>query len=166
MTAPTTDRDPALKPPPAVDALIGVAAARFGDLGYLAPDGLLDLPLDATGVQAIRLELPAGQSLRLQSMQIDAEGVADIADMARVQASGRRSGDGRPLDAAALFDFERPTGTVIETGAEGPAWAEVTFARPLTVTRLGLRNVADETARLGTGPAHLGQGSLAESHRL
>lgn len=136
---------------PAVDALIGVAAARFGDLGYLAPDGLLDLPLDASGVQAIRLELPAGQSLQLQSMHIDAEGVDDLGHVAQVRASGRPSAHGAAIDAAALFDFERPTGTVIDTGPDGPAWVEVGFSRPLAVTRLRLRNVADETARAARG---------------
>ena len=84
-------------------------------------------------------------------MHIDAEGVDDVGDVARVRASGPPSADSAAADAAALFDFERPTGTIIDTGSDGPPWVEVTFARPLTVTRLRLRNVADETARSARG---------------
>ena len=140
-----------LPPDPTVSALIRAARTQFPDLGYLAPDGMLDLRVDLGRVRTLRLELPAGQSLRLQSVGIDAEGVDDIARMADVRASSLHRDGGQAVDPVRLFDFDRPTGTLIETAADHPAWLEVRFSRALTVTRIRARNVADETARWARG---------------
>ena len=145
------DPDEGLPPHPTVDALIRVAAARFIDLGYLGPDGLLDLPLDRDRVLAVRLAVPIGQSLQLQTIGIDAEGVEEMAAVAQVRASSWRGDDGHGFDPARLFDFDRPTGTIIHTQAEHPAWIEVRFRRPVKLTRLRLRNVSVETARQARG---------------
>ena len=148
--APAVPADETSAPDPTVDALVAVAVARFLDLGYLAPDGRLDLPLDLGGVLAIRLEVPAGRSLRLQSIAIDAEGVDDVAEMAEVRAS-TWEGEDQASRPDRLFDFDRPTGTVIQTRADRSSWAEVRFSRPLRVTRLRLRNVSDDTAAEARG---------------
>jgi hypothetical protein len=151
MTAPAADPVEDLPLPPTVDELIEVAAAQFTDLGYLGPDGLLDLPLDGGRVLGVRLELPAGRVLHLQSIGIDAEGVSDIAEVAQVRASSWQGDHERAFSPARLFDIDHPTGTLIHTNADRPAWVEVRFSRPLTVTRLRLRNVPDETARRARG---------------
>lgn len=74
MTAPAAHPVEGLPLAPTVDELIR-AAAGFTDLGYLGPGGLLDLPLAGGRVLGLRIELPAGQVLALQSIGIDAEGV-------------------------------------------------------------------------------------------
>jgi hypothetical protein len=150
MTAPAAHPVPGLPLHPTVDELIRVAAG-FIDLGYLGPDGLLDLPLDGGRVLGLRIELPAGQVLHLQSIGVDAEGVPDIAEMAQVRASSWQGGPEPGFEPARLFDIDHPTGTVIHTGADRPAWVEIRFSRPLGLTRLRLRNVSDETARRARG---------------
>jgi hypothetical protein len=153
----TTRADQAAQPDdvrldgPAVESLIRIAADRFSDLGYLGPDGVLDLRVDPTGVRAIRLELPKGRFLHLQSIGIDAEGVDDMAEVARVRASSWQGDHEKRFDPARLFDFDRPTGTLIHTSADDPAWVEIRFSRALTVTRLRLRNVSAETADRARG---------------
>jgi hypothetical protein len=149
MTAEAADPGEGL-PPRAVDDLLRVAATRFADLGYLGPDGVLDLPLELERVLSIRLQLPAGHALHLQSIGIDAEGVDDIAEVAQVRASSSDDDVGA-FDPARLFDIERPTGTLIHTRADHPAWCEVSFSRSLTVSRLRVRNVSGETARGARG---------------
>ena len=132
---------------PTVNQLIR-AAADFTDLGYLGPDGLLDLPLDGGRVLGLRIELPAGQILALQSIGIDAEGVPDVA---KVRASSWQGDREQAFEPARLFDIDHPTGTVIHTGADRPAWVEIRFSRPVAVSRIRLRNVSDETARRARG---------------
>ncbi len=133
-----------------VDELIR-AAAGFTDLGYLGPDGLLELPLDGGRVLGLRIELPPGQVLHLQSIGIDAEGVPSIAAVASVRTSSWQGDQEQAFSPGRLFDIDHPTGTVIHTEPDRPAWVEVRFSRPLTVTRLRLRNVSDETARRARG---------------
>jgi hypothetical protein len=146
-----TRPDAKLPPNSTVDALIRVAAARFTDLGFLAPDGLLDLPLDLGRVQSIRLDLPPGEVLQLQSIGIDAQGADDTAGVAQVRASSWHEGYERTFEPARLFDIDRPTGTVIHTEADHPAWVEVRFSHALTVTRVRVRNVSVDTARRARG---------------
>lgn len=150
MTAPAAHPVPGVPLHPTVDELIRVAAG-FTDLGYLGPDGLLDLALDGGRVLGLRIELPPGQVLHLQSIGVDAEGVHDIAEMARVRASSWQGEHEQTFHPARLFDIDHPTGTIIHTEADRPAWVEVRFSRPLRVTRLRLRNVSDETARRARG---------------
>lgn len=135
---------------PIVDDLVRVAAG-FPDLGYLAPDGVLDLPLDLGRIRGIRIEGKGGQAIRLQSIGIDADGMDDLAAVASVQVSSRAGDLDGPPDPASLFAFDRPTGTLIETKADDPAWVEIRFTEPLTVRRLRLRNAADATAKGARG---------------
>ena len=137
--------------PPVVNELIEAARARFTNLGYLGPDGMLDLALDGGPIPGLRLELPPGQVLHLQSIGIDAEGVGDVASVAEVRASSWQGDHERRFSPARLFDIDHPTGTVIHTNADRPARVDIRFSRPLTVTRVRLRNVPDETARRARG---------------
>ena len=151
MTSPPAHPFEGLPLHPQVDALIRLAAERFIDLGYLGPDGLLDLPMDGGRAVGLRIELPAGQVLQLQSIGIDAEGVPDVSALAEVQASSWQGVQQAAFEPARFFDIDRPTGTLIHTAADRPAWVEIRFSRPLAVTRLRLRNVSDETARRARG---------------
>lgn len=151
MTAPAAHPIEGIPLHPAVDELIDVAVARFTDLGYLGPDGLMDLALDHGRVLGVRIELPAGQILHLQSIGIDAEDVHDVAEVAQVRASSWQGDHEQAFSPARLFDIDHPTGTVIHTTADRPPWVEIRFSRPLTVTRLRLRNVSDESARRARG---------------
>jgi hypothetical protein len=151
VTAPETGRGGDRAVNPAVDALIQVATARFTNLGYLGPDGLLDVPLELDGVSGIRLQLPPGRALRLQAIGLDGPGATDMASIARVVASSREGDGPGAIDPAILFDIDRPAGPAIHTRVDQPAWAEVRFARRVALTRLRLRNVSDETAREARG---------------
>ncbi len=134
-----------------VGNLIRIAADRFRDLGYLAPDGLLDLAVDERGVRTIRLELPEGQALQLQSIGIDVAGEGDIRGMAEIRASSWQGDPPGDTTVARLLDIDRPSGTVIQTGRDRPAWVEVRLSRGIHLRRVRIRTVADETARHGRG---------------
>lgn len=151
MTEPTADHGEDRRLHPVIGALAQVAAMQFGNLGFFAPDGVLDLPIHLGPVRAIRLEVPAGQDLQLQSIGIDAVGVNDIVEVALVGASSWQYGDEQAFDPARLFDFDLPTGTVIHTRVDDPAWVQVRFSRALTVRRLRLRNASVETGRQARG---------------
>jgi hypothetical protein len=116
-----------------------------------AADPVEDLPLDVGRVLGVRLELPAGGILQLQSIGIEAEGISDLADVATVRVSSWQGDHQRSFSPAGLFDFDHPTGTLIHTDADRPPWVEVRFPRALTLTRLRLRNVPDEAARRARG---------------
>lgn len=137
--------------PAPVAELVSTAAARFADLGYLAPDGILDLRVAVDGVRVIRLELPGGHALAVQSIGIDTAGRTPLEGLVSVHASAG-PGSGAPLDdPAGLLAFDRPTGTRIDTGGALAAWAEVRFARPVDLVGLRLRNAAADTARAAKG---------------
>ncbi len=131
-------------------SLLDSAAARFADLGYAVAGGLLELRLDLGQVQTLRIEPPAGEILQLQSIGIDADGVVALSDV-EVRVSGWHADFERAFQPARLFNFDHPTGTIIRTQADQPAWMELRFSRSRTVTRLRLRNVADETAGRARG---------------
>ncbi len=146
MTAGTAAGGPAPVADPAVADLIAVATERFVNLGFLAPDGLLDLRLDGGPLRGVRVELPRGQ-LRLQAIGVSADGVADVAPDASVRASSWDETGEAALDPVALLDVDAPTGTLVHTRADQPAWVEVSLRRPLPVTRIRVRNVTDDAAR-------------------
>lgn len=138
--------DPAQVGDPTVAALIATAAERFVNLGFLAPDGLLDLRLDGSPVRSIRVELPRGP-LRLQAIGVSADGAADVAADVSLRASSRDEDGETALDPFAFLDVDNPTGTLVHTGPDNPAWVEVGLRRPLPVTRIRVRNVTDDAAR-------------------
>ena len=107
--------------------LIDVGARDFVDLGFLAPNGMLDLPVDAGLLRSIRLELPPGHALALQTARIDTSVGDDPAPDIRVSSSDGL--DGEPLVPSRLFDLDHPTGTALRTKADRPAWAEFRLHR-------------------------------------
>ena len=98
----------------------------------------------------LRLELPQ-QFLHVQSIGlVTADGV-DAAAGAEVTASSWYGSYGEQFDAARLFDWEHPAGTVVHTQKDDPSWVEVRFARPVRLTEVLLRNVAKDTATRAAG---------------
>ncbi len=137
-------------PPDAVvDPLIEIAAAEFGPLGFLAPDGVLDLAIGMTGVQAVRIEALGGRPLRLQSIGIDT-GAAEPVTF-RVSVTSGQGDPDETVDTRALLDFDRPTGTLIDTPAGHPGAVELGFAGPATIQRLRLRNANDAAIKGARG---------------
>ena len=138
--------------------LIDVAARDFVDLGFLAPSGMLDLPVDAGLLRSIRLELPPGQALGLQTARIDTPIGDDLVPDVRVSSSDDL--DGQALVPSRLFDLDHPTGTALRTKADRPAWAELGLRRAAPVSRIRLRNVIGETARDARGLRITGRGRV------
>lgn len=130
----------------ALSEIVSAALSLFPDLDYLAPGGVLVVRESRSSIDRLRIQLPPGQYLHLQSLDVAAVGVADIASMATVRVSSWHKEFGAKFDPARLFDFDSPSGTVVHTEADEPAWLEVSFARPLDITSVRLRNVATPTA--------------------
>ena len=134
-----------------VEAVAAKVADRLPALGFLTPNGLLDLPVDHGRIVAVRLELPPGQPLQLQSIGLAADGVDDLAPLTTLTAS---SGHGSGLDRgdlARLLDVDHPTGTLVHTEPDSPAWVELRFSRPVQLRGIRLRNVPTPTARAARG---------------
>ncbi len=140
MSAPTAqDRVAPLR------AVLDDAMARFPELGYLGPNGVLSIPVDTGPVTRLRLELP-GQFLHLQSIRLVTADGSDGSLGARVTASSWYGPYGEAFDPARLFDWDHPSGTVVHTQKDSPSWVEVQFAHPLALAEVHLRNVAYETS--------------------
>jgi hypothetical protein len=135
--------------------LVGAVAAKVADrlpaLGFLAPNGLLDLPVDHGRIVAVHLELPSEQPLELQSIGLAADGVEDLTPLTTLTAS---SGHGTALDRgdlARLLDVDHPTGTLVHTEPDSPAWVALRFSRPVRLRGIRLRNVPTPTAGAARG---------------
>jgi hypothetical protein len=137
--------------PPVVTAAIHVASSEYLNLGYLAPDGQLDVPVDVRRVRAIRISLPPGQILQLQSIGIETPDTEAFTQPPQISASSWDGIVGSDEQSARLFDFDIPTGTVVRTRPDDPAWLEIRFVREIYLARLRVRNVSDETARQARG---------------
>ena len=138
--------------------LIDVGARDFVDLGFLAPNGMLDVPVDAGHLRSIRLELPPGHALALQTARIDSPAGDDLVPDVRMSSSDDL--DGQPLVPSRLFDLDHPTGTAFRTQADRPAWAEFRLEPASPVSRIRLRNVIGETARDARGLRITGKARL------
>lgn len=137
-----------------LSALITTAHARFPDLDLVGPHGVLELHEALASVDRLRIELPPNQFLHLQSIGVSADGADDaaaLAALAEVEVSSWYKDFGETFDKARLFDFDSPSGTVVHTRGNESAWLEVRFARPLDITGVRLRNVADSTAPRARG---------------
>jgi hypothetical protein len=133
------------------DDVLGAARTAFPDADYVSPGGTLSVNVDLRGIDTVRVEVPAGQLLQLQSADVTAVGLTDLASSAEVAVSSWHGQYGARFDPVRLFGFDRPTGTVIHTKADEPAWAELRFARAMDVTRIRLRNAPDAAAARGAG---------------
>ncbi len=130
--------------------LIRAGRTLFSDLEFLAPSGILQIATDQPAVDRLRIELPPGQFLHLQSLAIDSD-VEDLSGIATLEASSWYETYGERFSLQRLFDFAQPTGTVVHTQADTPAWVEVRFARPIHVRAIWLRNVGIHTAPRAAG---------------
>jgi len=130
------------------DAAATVAELLPG-LGFLAPGGLLEVPVDPGRgkVATVRLELPPGEPLRLQSIRLTAEGGEDLSRTTTLSASSWHDGTTPGPDLQALFAVESPSGVLVHTGADtGPAWVELRLARPTRLSGIAVRNVGTPEA--------------------
>jgi hypothetical protein len=143
MTAAATQPDP-------LGALVAAVRTLFPDLDFVAPGGTLQIRASLASVDRIRIELP-GNFLHLQSIGITADGVDDVAALATVRLSSWFGDFEERFDKARLFDFDSPTGTIVHTLEDEISWIEVSFAKPIDVTAIRLRNVAGASASRGRG---------------
>lgn len=127
-------------------AALTAARILFPDFAFLAPGGVLTVRRNRTGVERLRIELPAGNCLHLQSVRIVADNVDDVAALTRVEASSWHGDLAERFDRDRLFAWDAPDGTAVHTGPDEPAWIEFRFARPLDVTEISLRNVDERAA--------------------
>ncbi|WP_377641877.1 hypothetical protein [Oryzobacter terrae] len=126
-------------------AVVDTVLRDFGDLGYLAPKGVLEVPVTVGPVHRLRIELPR-QFLHLQSVDLVTDDGSDATAGATVTASSWYGTYGDRFTPEALFDWDNPTGTVVHTEKDDPSWVEITFPSPLRLTAVRLRNVNGETA--------------------
>lgn len=136
---------------PKFDDLIRAAQAAFPDAEYITPNGVLNIRGKFRGVERLRVEAPPGTALHFQSLTVDGPDVEEWVNSATVATSSWYGKFGAKFDPRRLFDFDSPTGTTIHTAADNPAWAEVTFPRPLDLSAVRLRNVGGGTAYRGRG---------------
>lgn len=135
-------------------------------LAFLAPGGVLDLPQKGRRLTGLRIELPPGQFLHLQSIGIDVDGDVDVAALTTVRVSSWYGAYEEQFDVARLLDFDHPSGTSLHTKADKPAWVELSFRRPLRVRRIRLRNVGKDVARRARGVRVLGTTLLRRTRVL
>lgn len=135
----------------ALDALISTAQACFPDADYLAPNGVLAVRGEFADVSVLRIELPPEQFLHFQSLSVTTADGTDALRTAAVAPSSWHGEYGSRFDPAKLFAFDAPSGTVVHTEADAPAYVDVTFAAPVTLTEVRLRNVATSTAPRARG---------------
>lgn len=169
---PTDDAPPATEPQDAF-AWIERAASDVVDAmrgrEFLTPSGVLDLPVHAGRFVRLRVELGSGHFLHLQSIGLEADGVDDLdalVALTTVTASSWHSTYEERFDVRRLLDVDHPTGTVVHTLGDKPAWVELTFRRPLRIRRVRLRNVAAGTAVRARGLKVLGTTWLRRTRAL
>ncbi len=136
-------------PAPVAD-LLDVATREFVNLAYLSAGGSLALDLPPGSIRGLRLEVPAPGELHLRGLEIEADGIADVTAIARLSASSL-AGDAGPVDMARLLSPDESRATVLRTGADGPAWVELRFSRPVDVRRVTLTNALAPDPKLARG---------------
>ena len=140
MTAPSPDERVA-----PLGGLVDAVTAQFPELEFLAPSGVLRIPVDTRPLTRLRIELPK-QFLHLQSIALVTANGSDASSGAKVTASSWRGRYLEKFDPARLFDWDNPTGTVVHTEQDELSWVEVRFRRPVRLTEVRLRNVGSNTA--------------------
>ena len=124
--------------------LVDEAMERFPHLGYLAPNGVLSVAVDVGPVSQVRVELP-GQFLHLQSVSLTAWDGTDATVGASVSVSSWYGSYAEKFSAAALFDWDHPSGTVVHTEKDSPSWLVIRLAQPVRLREIRLRNVSGST---------------------
>ncbi|HEY7052602.1 MAG TPA: methyltransferase domain-containing protein [Mycobacterium sp.] len=124
-----------------LESLVSAARVAFRDAEYFTPGGVLTVRGEFPAVEGLRVEGPPGQFLHFQSMAVDGPDVDGWAESAAFTASSWYGQFAKKFDARRLSAFSTPTGTVVHTGADSPAWFEASFERPLDLSGVRLRNV-------------------------
>ena len=126
-------------------ALVADVSGRFPELGLLAPSGVLTVPVTVGPVRRLRLEVPK-QFLHVQSLQLVTTDGSDATAGAEVSVSSWYGTYEERFDPAALFAWDAPSGTVVHTEKDDLSWLEVRFPKPVQLTEVRVRNVANDTA--------------------
>ena len=122
--------------------IVALAHDGYSEWDLLAPGGEIALEQTVQGVTRLRLELPSGAPLHLQSISVDAPGVTDLAELVHVRASSWYGDLESRFEVRRLLDWAHPSGPAVHTaGDEDCSWVELEFSRPIDVQRVRLRNV-------------------------
>jgi hypothetical protein len=132
--------------PDALASVISAAQTLFPDLEFVAPGGILELHKKLPAVDRLRFRLPKGQFLHLQSIGVTADGVDDLAEITTLTASSWYKDFEGKFDLPRFLDFDSPSGTLVHTRAKHSPWIQLSFARPIDITSIRLRNVSDANA--------------------
>lgn len=126
--------------------LVDEVRRQFPEVDYLAPGGVLRLPVSAGPVTRLRLSLRR-EFLHLQSVGLVTADGSDASSGATVTVSSWYGPYEERFSPAALFDWEHPSGTVVHTGKDATSWLEVRFPTSVALREVRLRNVPHGTAR-------------------
>ncbi len=96
--------------PDPLRGLIAVGHELFPDFEFLAPNGVLRLGLPGGVVDRLRIELPPGQFLHLQSIDVTTPDIDELAATAIVRVSSWYGDYESKFDPARLFAFDEPSG--------------------------------------------------------
>ncbi len=139
---------PAVGPPPLVVSgdvmgdLVRLAAREAGVFDLVAPSGRLSVTGRWSHVDVVRVELPPGEMLSLQTIALLTPAGESAADGAVVTASSWRPQVLAKFTPARLQDLAHPTGAAVHTLADAPAWVEIALPAPVDLGGIELRNVA------------------------
>lgn len=133
---------------PALWSVISAAHARFPDLDLVAPGGILEVSGPFSAVTQLRIELPSGRRLQLQSIGLTTENDEDLTQLTTVLASSGPGSetDDEPFDVRQLLDFDAPAGLVVRTGPDDPPWLELSFGHPIAISAVRLRNATGQAS--------------------
>jgi hypothetical protein len=142
---------PDLSVPHPVEELVQAFAKTtdelFPDLRYLEPSGELHIPLSSDPVRGLRVQLPGNQMMLLHSIRVDTE---DDIDLIRESTCTSSSTTGESL-LGLLLDPDPDHGPAVHTKKEASPWVEVVFDRPITISKVVLRNCDSWRAGNSTG---------------
>jgi hypothetical protein len=138
--------------PDPLSGILSVGQEMFPDFEFLAPGGVLRIGLPLGRIDRLRIELPGGQYLHLQSVGVTSDDVDDVASLASVGVSSWYTDYESKFDMARLFAFDEPSGTVIHTQADpAGAWLDISLAHPIEASEIALRNVSTSLSTRARG---------------
>ena len=131
-----------------VTEIQGVRAA-FPDLDFLAPQGVLRVPVDHDGAVRLRLQVPGQTYFHLHAIEVAADD-----ENWRSHASWRSSSAWTGTTgtaAAALFEADGHHDAAFHTELETAPWVEVSFDRPVGIRHVTVHNVTSPNASRARG---------------
>ncbi|SDR83355.1 hypothetical protein [Microlunatus soli] len=119
---------------------------RFPDLAFADPAGRLAIELGSAAVRCIRVELPGNTSLRLRSVLVEADGIDDpVAQLTRTASSALDPESANILEAGDLVRSDG-AGVGVQTRKQDRPWLELSMDEPISLKRLTIVNVDDQSA--------------------